>query len=59
MQAKTHEVTGISLAVATAAVICEPGMSAFSYGATLVAGAAVGSLLPDIDHGGSKISRCV
>lgn len=57
MQAKTHEVTGISLAVATAAVICEPGMSVFSYGATLVAGAAVGSLLPDIDHGGSKISR--
>ena len=57
MQAKTHEVAGISLAVATAAVICEPGVSALSYGATIVAGAAMGSLMPDIDHGGSKISR--
>lgn len=57
MQAKTHEITGISFAVAAAAVTCKPDMNVFSYGATLVAGAAIGSLLPDIDHGGSKISR--
>lgn len=57
MQAKTHEVAGISLAAAIAAVICSPDISILSYGATMVAGAAVGSLLPDIDHGGSKISR--
>lgn len=57
MQAKTHEITGISMAVAATALICEPELSMVTYGSAMVAGAAVGSLLPDIDHGGSKISR--
>ena len=57
MQAKTHEFTGIAMALCTAALTATPDISALTYTTTLVAGAAVGSLIPDIDHKGSKISK--
>ena len=57
MQAKTHEFTGIAMALMAAAITVTPEVNAITYTSTLVAGAAFGSLLPDIDHKGSKISK--
>lgn len=57
MQAKTHEVTGISFAVMASTIMFGYDINQLPYSAALVAGATIGSLLPDIDHGGSKISR--
>lgn len=57
MQAKTHEVTGISFAVIASAVQFGLDINRLPYGTAMIAGATLGSLMPDIDHGGSRISR--
>lgn len=55
MTGKTHLVAGL-LAGEIAACCLEPTVQVFSTSSILL-GAAVGSLLPDIDHPGSTISR--
>jgi membrane-bound metal-dependent hydrolase YbcI (DUF457 family) len=51
--ASTHQIAGVGLAVVTAAALDAPASSAVA----LVAGAWLGSLLPDADRAGSRIHR--
>ena len=53
MTAKTHILGG----VLAAELICLAGRSSAISVPLLLAGAATGALLPDIDHRGSKVSR--
>ena len=53
LRATTHQIAGVGLAVVTAAALDATTASA----AVLVAGAWLGSLLPDADRAGSRIYR--
>ena len=53
MTAKTHILGGIL----AGELVCIAGISTAVSAPALLAGAVAGSLLPDIDHRGSKISR--